>query len=59
MYESKSLFLQALKLYGNTNLDFVDCCICALRDKYSVKSFDKKLMKCVITWYGNKEQAKK
>jgi len=52
MYESKSLFLQALKMYGNTKLDFVDCCICTLGNKYSVKSFDKKLMKCI------KEQAK-
>jgi len=47
MYESKSFLIQALELYKNTNLDFVDCYICTLKDKYTVKSFDKKLMKCV------------
>ena len=47
MYEAKTVYIQALDLYENRNLDFVDCCLCALKEKYEVKSFDKKLMKCV------------
>ena len=47
MYESKSIMLEALQLFESRNLDFVDCCLCALKEKYEVKSFDKKLMKCV------------
>ncbi len=47
MYESKSIMFEALQLFESRNLDFVDCCLCALKEKYEVKSFDKKLMKCV------------
>jgi predicted nucleic-acid-binding protein len=47
MYESKSIIFKALQLFESRNLDFVDCCLCALKEKYEVKSFDKKLMKCV------------
>ena len=47
MYESKSVMFESLRLFESRNLDFVDCCLCALKEKYEVKSFDKKLMKCV------------
>ncbi len=47
MYESKNVMAEALKLFERKNLDFVDCVLCALKEKYEVKSFDKKLMKCV------------
>jgi len=47
MHEPKSVLLEALKIYESKNLDFLDCYLCALKDKYEVKSFDKKLMKCV------------
>ena len=47
MYEPKSFLVEALELYQNTNLDFVDCYLYALKEKYEIKSFDKKLMKCV------------
>ena len=47
MHESKMYLIKALELYETMNLDFVDCCLCALKDKYEVKSFDKKLKKCV------------
>jgi len=47
MYESKSIMFEALQLFESRNLDFVDCCLCALKEKYEVKSFDKKLMKCI------------
>jgi predicted nucleic acid-binding protein len=42
MYESKSIIFQALQLFESRNLDLVDCCLCALKKKYEVKSFDKK-----------------
>ena len=47
LYESKASLIRALELYATLNLDFVDCCLCSLKKKYEVKSFDKKLMKCV------------
>ena len=47
MHESKSIMFEALKLFDSKNLDFVDCCLCALKEKYEVKSFDKKLMKYI------------
>ena len=43
----KTNLIKALKFYETMNLDFVDCYLCALKEKYEVKSFDKKLMKCV------------
>jgi len=48
MHESKDTLLESLKIYESKNLDFVDCYLCALSHKYEVKSFDKKLMKCVV-----------
>lgn len=47
MYESKETLAEALKIYKTKNLDYVDCCLCALREKYEVKTFDKKLLKCI------------
>ncbi len=45
--ESKNFLIESLKIYQHKNLDFVDFILCSLKDKYEVKSFDKKLMKCV------------
>jgi predicted nucleic-acid-binding protein len=47
MLESKEILFSALKLFESKNLDFIDCYLCALKNKYEIKSFDKKLMKCV------------
>lgn len=47
MYEQKSVFMEALHLYNDRNIDYVDATLCALKDTYEIKSFDKKLMKCV------------
>ncbi len=46
-HESKTAFVEALHIYSDKNIDYVDATLCALKDKYKVKSFDKKLMKCV------------
>ena len=47
MHESKEILISALKLYKSKNIDFVDCYLCALKERYTVTTFDKKLMKCV------------
>jgi predicted nucleic-acid-binding protein len=47
MHEPVSVFIKALELYQSKNLDFVDCCLCALKYRYEIKSFDKKLNKCL------------
>jgi len=47
MHESNEVLIVALKLYKSKNLDFVDCYLCALKDKYTIKTFDKKLIKCI------------
>ncbi len=47
MNETKSIFTTALEFYQSKNLDFVDCCLCARKDGFEIKSFDKKLTKCI------------
>lgn len=46
MLSEKSHVLLALKYYQEKNIDFVDGYLCALKDEYEVKTFDKKLLKC-------------
>lgn len=47
MHESKSILVTAFKIYHDKNIDFVDSYLCALKKKYEVKTFDKKLLKCL------------
>ena len=47
MHQSVSIFITALELYQSRNLDFVDCCLCSRKDQYKIKTFDKKLTKCL------------
>lgn len=47
MHEEKSYLLNALQIYLSKNIDYVDCYLCSLSDKYTIKTFDKKLQKCV------------
>ena len=47
MNENISLFTTALELYQSKNLDFVDCCLCARKNIFEIKSFDKKLKRCI------------
>jgi predicted nucleic-acid-binding protein len=44
---SKVTILKALKIFDEKNLDFVDAILCAKSEKYEVKTFDKKLNKCI------------
>ncbi len=47
MHEPLFVVLQALVLYADTSLDYVDCYLCALKGRYTVATFNKKLRKCV------------
>jgi len=44
---NKNIILEALTLYAEKNLDFVDCLLCAYSVEDEVLSFDKKLLKCI------------
>ncbi len=39
--------IKALIIFADKNLDFVDSVLCAKSIKYEVKTFDKKLNKCI------------
>ena len=43
----KNTIMESLNIFENKNLDFVDCILCAKSKKYTIKTFDKKLNKCI------------
>ncbi len=43
----KEVVIKSLEIFDNKNLDFVDCILCAKSKKYTIKTFDKKLSKCL------------
>ena len=43
----KQFVLKALEVYNSTKLDFVDCLLCAYSEVDEIKTFDKKLLKCI------------
>mgnify|MGYP000035219440 CR=1 FL=1 len=45
--QDKEVTLEALRLYGRKNLDFVDCLICAYGKSAEVFSFDKGITGCL------------
>ena len=45
--QDKYIVLQALKIFNEKKLDFVDCLLCAYSAMDEVLTFDKKLMKCI------------
>jgi len=45
--KDKKTMVNALKIFNEKNLDFVDAILCAKSKKYIVKTFDKKLNKCI------------
>lgn len=47
MHEPLSVAIKALRLYAESSLDYVDCYLCALKDRYKVATFDKKLQRCL------------
>jgi len=38
--------ITSLKIFQEKNLDFVDCLLCAYSENDTIKTFDKKLIKC-------------
>ena len=44
----KDIVIQSLKIFENKSLDFVDCILCAKSKIYIIKTFDKKLNKCIF-----------
>ena len=51
---SKDTIMRALKIFDESNLDFVDAILCATSREYSVKTFDKKLNTCIKNYKHNK-----
>jgi predicted nucleic-acid-binding protein len=43
----KHTIIESLNIFKNKNLDFIDCILCAKSKKYTIKTFDKKLNKCI------------
>jgi len=46
-YEPKAVLRDALKIFAETKLDYVDCFLCALGDRHSVATFDKGVLQCL------------
>jgi predicted nucleic-acid-binding protein len=45
--DNESIVIEALNLFKNQNLDFVDCLLCSYSQIDEVKTFDKKLNRCI------------
>ena len=45
--DNKLVMINSLKMFKNKSLDFVDCILCVKSEKYTIKTFDKKLNKCI------------
>jgi predicted nucleic-acid-binding protein len=45
--DEKTLIIEALKVYSEKNLDFIDAILCAKSKQFAVKTFDKKLNNCL------------
>jgi len=39
--------IKSLKNFKEKNIDFVDCLLCAYSENDTIKTFDKKLLKCI------------
>jgi len=44
----KNYIIEALTLYVIKNLDFVDALLCSMSQDYVIKTYDKKLQKCIV-----------
>ncbi|KIM12961.1 MAG: hypothetical protein KU38_03355 [Sulfurovum sp. FS08-3] len=47
--DSKTTMINALKIFNDKNLDFVDAILCAKSKEYKIKTFDKKLNQCIVS----------
>jgi len=44
---NKTIIINALRIFEDKNLDFVDAILCAKSKEHTIKTFDKKLNKCI------------
>ena len=49
----KEKIIEALKIFKNTNLDFVDSLLCSYSGTNAIATFDKKLKSCIRNRRGN------
>jgi predicted nucleic-acid-binding protein len=42
-----NITIASLKIFKEKNIDFVDCLLCAYSNNDTIKTFDKKLLKCI------------
>lgn len=49
----KEKIMEALKIFKNTNLDFVDSLLCSYSGTNAIATFDKKLKSCIRNRKGN------
>ncbi len=45
--QKRETYLEALEIFAESSLDYVDCLLCALGKTMPVATFDKKLQKCL------------
>lgn len=45
--DNQPIIIEALTLFKNQNLDFVDCLLCGYSQIDEIKTFDKKLNRCI------------
>ena len=45
--DNKKIIDKALEIFQIKNLDFVDCLLCSYSQNDVIKTFDKKLLKCI------------
>ena len=45
--DNKKIINKALEIFQIKNLDFVDCLLCSYSQNDVIKTFDKKLLKCI------------
>jgi predicted nucleic-acid-binding protein len=45
--DNEPIIIEALTLFRNQNLDFVDCLLCSYSQIDEIKTFDKKLNRCI------------
>jgi predicted nucleic-acid-binding protein len=45
--DNEPIIIEALTLFKNQNLDFVDCLLCSYSQIDEIRTFDKKLNRCI------------
>ena len=49
LVEDKALLMRALQLFDEKNIDIVDAILCAKSRRFEVRTFDKKLGRCIVS----------